>query len=163
MARKYVKKAKSKAKSRAKKSKEVYEPNRVGYLNSHSISLPSTGYVLNTTGTLTTASSGGYTTINIPSASTTYYDYNTLIYPHWTTTTDNNYAISGSGILTWSTIPAKMIFENEFVEITEKGEVLIDGKLELNPTKIGKMILKALEKYREKESLNDPKEFFNKD
>ena len=54
-----------------------------------------------------------------------------------------------------------MLFENEFIKIGEKCEVLIDGKIELNPTKIGRMLLKALES-RRKEELNDPKDFFNK-
>ena len=56
-----------------------------------------------------------------------------------------------------------MLFDNDFVEINDKGEVLINGKLELNPTKIGRALLKALEnKFEKNRDLNDPQDFFNK-
>lgn len=43
-----------------------------------------------------------------------------------------------------------MLFENEMLAITEDGKVYIDGKIEMNPTKIGKTLLKALEKFQNK-------------
>lgn len=45
-------------------------------------------------------------------------------------------------------------------EISVKGEVLIDGKVELNPLKIGRFILQQAEK---KQSYNDVKNFFSID
>jgi hypothetical protein len=72
---------------------------------------------------------------------------------------NNTYAHSyGSPTIT---VDIPMIFKNEIIDI-KKGKVYINDKLEMNPTRIGIALLKALEGYR-KEDLNDVKEMFNKD
>lgn len=95
--------------------------------------------------------------IRIATYVNTYADTgNTLVYD------------GGSGNVAWGSSinypkPA-MLFDNEYVSITEDGKVYIDGKIEMNPTKIGKMMLKALQKYRQdngKEQINDAKELFS--
>lgn len=111
---------------------------------------------------------GNYATGTVTTTGTSYGNYTitpgsyaTFTVPEWTTTINMPLTVS-SGTLTWGS-PDKMLFDNDFVEINDKGEVLINGKLELNPTKIGRALLKALEnKFEKNRDLNDPQDFFNK-
>lgn len=111
-------------------------------------------------GSITSTTSTGNYTVTSSNNNTLYsYPYYSSTVPittvGYTTTITGSYG--GNYIIT----PVPMLFENDIIKIKE-GKVYINDKLEMNPTRIGLALLKALESFR-KEDLNDAKEMFSKD
>ena len=82
----------------------------------------------------------------------------------WTTTniTINQMPMQGLDY-EFNVSPLACIDENKF-KITDDGKIMVNGKVEMNPTVIGRMLLQLMEKRRSSnEDLNDAKDFFNKD
>ncbi len=115
---------------------------------------------------------GGTVTISNASTSTNFIGYNTTLsvpsfYGGWQTipasplhgTVTYNSGLTSSGYTVSFDMP--MIFENDIIKIKE-GKVYINDKLEMNPTRIGLALLKALDSVN-KDNVNDAKEMFNKD
>lgn len=173
-----------------KKKKSKLPLTGVGHLNSYGHSYanttwttassdPGSYYVIeydNGTTTTTTLPNGTVTIASVFGGTTntaraTFVDTNHLygnyeitideMPPHTHTYIDGTAVTFAASSGTYIYEPT-MLFENDIISIGDKGEVLINGVVELNPTKIGKALLQALEKHR-KDDLNDPKDFFNKD
>jgi hypothetical protein len=172
------------AKRAPKKKKPLL--NTSGFLtNTPENSYWNTGTVTAATTTLSGTSTYSYTydpanstySINIP---TTFIGYNTTATttatisttPSWSTTNLSEYYVTrdADGVIRplygGSTTNLDTFYDPNVTDIGEvsidfnTGEVKVDGVTELNPTKIGRAILKAMEQYR-KDDLTDPKEFFN--
>ena len=112
--------------------------NNAGYWNAASIpsNVANGNVVLTTNGTSTITLNNNY-----------YNNYTTYV---------------GSGTGTTFEYKKQMLFDNSELSIDEEGKVMIAGKIEMNPTKVGAALLKALQSYR-KDPVEDVKDFFEKD
>lgn len=159
--------------------------NFIGYSQSASADYTINGTTTSTTATLSNASYNQQASALNNSGSITYGPNSLSSNGYWnipagqasgvtsiasgttTITLNNNYynnytTYVGTGVGTSYQYKKQMIFDNTELTIDEDGKVYIDGKIEMNPTKVGAALLKALQAYR-KDPVEDVKDFFEKD